>query len=225
MEDLKTEFQQAHCSKNIQAKITTEKTASETIAMVGGSSTSKKPKHKYQNKTKIDPNSSPKGGSNNKTRGIKKSVADSWRPMGKQYRKKEIKVCINGCEVLLRHCRSFVMFEIDTFTKLISKSLPLRLKSRELQSIMAVYSKARRPQLTAEARAWRNDFMTWKSMKHFLEHTLHDQCLKDILKTYVPHDGDSKFDGSLGLSKAPNTFLGMYTIFDKFFLYILLTCS
>ena len=199
MEDLKTEHnQQAHCSKNIEVT----ETASE-IAMAGGPSTSKL---KYQNKTKIG-STSQKGPSKN--RGIKKS-ADSWRPMGKQYRKKEIKVCINGCEVLLRHCRSFVMFEIDTFTNLISKSLPLRLKFRELQSIMAAYAKARRPQLTAEARAWRNDFMTWKSMKHFLEHTLHDQCLKDILKTYVPHDGDSKFDGSLGLSKAPNTFLGMY---------------
>ena len=100
------------------------------------------------------------------------------------------------------------MFEIETFTELIYKSLPLRLNRDELRNIMAIYAKARRPQLTNEARAWRHDYMTWKSIKHFLEHNLHDQCLKDILRTYVPHDGDSKFDGSLGLSKAPVKYLG-----------------
>ena len=107
MEDLKTEFPQqtAHCSKNFEANMTEkkanitektlvfspkalEKTASEIIAMAGaGPSTSSKTKpNKYQKKTKIDPISSQKKGPNNKnSRGIKKS-ADSWRPMGKQYR-------------------------------------------------------------------------------------------------------------------------------------------
>ena len=86
------------------------------------------------------------------------------------FRKKEIKVCINGCEVLLRHCRSFVMFEIETFTNLISKSLPLRLKSRELQSIMAAYSKARRPQLTAEARGKKH------ALKKYDQFALNTSC-------------------------------------------------
>ena len=102
------------------------------------------------------------------------------------------------------------MFEIETFTDLVYKSLPLRLQLPELRSLMAAFAKARRPQLTAEARAWRHDYMTWRSIKHFLEHNLHDQNLKDILRTYVPRDGESKFDGSLGLSKAPVTFLGKF---------------
>ena len=54
------------------------------------------------------------------------------------------------------------MFEIETFTDLVYKSLPLRLQLPELRSLMAAFAKARRPQLTAEARAWRHDYMTWR---------------------------------------------------------------
>ena len=54
------------------------------------------------------------------------------------------------------------MFEIETFTDLVFKSLPLRLQLPELRSLMAAFAKARRPQLTAEARAWRHDYMTWR---------------------------------------------------------------
>ena len=111
------------------------------------------------------------------------------------------------------------MFEIETFTDLVYKSLPLRLQLPELRSLMAAFAKARRPQLTAEARAWRHDYMTWRSIKHFLEHNLHDQNLKDILRTYVPRDGESKFDGSLGLSKAPVTFLGKFVYNFQLFVY------
>ena len=68
----------------------------------------------------------------------------------------------------------------------------------ELHSMVALYAKARRPQMTAEAKAWRHEFLSWKSIKHFLEHSLHDQCVRDILRTYVPHDAELKFDGTMG---------------------------
>lgn len=126
------------------------------------------------------------------------------------------KVQINGCTLTLRQCRSFVMFEIETFAVLISKNLPLRMNFEELHEMVAAYAKARRPQMTAEAKAWRHEFLSWKSFKHFLEHNLHDQCLRDVLRTYVPHDNtELKFDGSLGLSDAPVTFLGSETDFIK----------
>ena len=68
----------------------------------------------------------------------------------------------------------------------------------ELHNMVALYAKARRPQMTAEAKAWRHEFLSWKSIKHFLEHSLHDQCVRDILRTYVPHDAELKFDGTMG---------------------------
>ena len=69
---------------------------------------------------------------------------------------------------------------------------------RELHKMVALYAKARRPQMTAEAKAWRHEFLSWKSIKHFLEHNLHDQNVRDILRTYVPHDATLKFDGTMG---------------------------
>ena len=70
---------------------------------------------------------------------------------------------------------------------------------RELHKMVALYAKARRPQMTAEAKAWRHEFLSWKSIKHFLEHNLHDQNVRDILRTYVPHDATLKFDGTMGM--------------------------
>lgn len=124
-------------------------------------------------------------------------------------------VTINGCLVTLRQCRSFIMFEIETFIVLLSKSLPLKMNFQEFHQMVASYAKARRPQMTAEAKAWRHEFLSWKSFKHFLEHNLHDQCVRDILRTYVPHDAELKFDGSLGLNDAPVTFLGAESDYIK----------
>ena len=35
----------------------------------------------------------------------------------------------------------------------------------ELHSMVSLYAKARRPQMTAEAKAWRHEFLSWKSIK------------------------------------------------------------
>ena len=72
----------------------------------------------------------------------------------------------------------------------------MKLSLEELQSNVQSYVKARRPQMTSEAKAWRHEFLSWKSFKHFLENNLHDLCLKFILRTYVPHDDiEAKFGG------------------------------
>ena len=140
-----------------------------------------------------------------------KKKRENWRPKKGSLKNTNPgqKAFINNCEVMLRHCRSFVMFEITTLTALIAKSLPLRMSDDELKALVAAFAKARRPQMAAEAKAWRHDFLSWKAFKHFLEHNLHDQCLKDILRTYVPHEGSEvQFGGSLGVGKAPSAFLG-----------------
>ncbi len=64
---------------------------------------------------------------------------------------------------------------------------------------------------------WRNDFLSWKCFKTFIEKALQDQCARDVLRTYVPENNseDLKFDGSLGLHKAPVTFLGSESDFLK----------
>lgn len=163
---------------------------------------------------------------NNKRKNrFQKGIVDLKRPKkenglrpknARYYKEKERQVLINGCALTLRQCRSFVMFEIETFAVLLSKSLPLRMTFGELHTMVAAYAKARRPQMTAEAKAWRHEFLSWKSFKHFLEHNLHDQCLRDVLRTYVPRDDSQlKFDGSLGLGNAPVTFLGSETDFIK----------
>ena len=105
-------------------------------------------------------------------------------------------------------------------TDVISKSLPLRMDFRELHKMVALYAKARRPQMTAEAKAWRHEFLSWKSIKHFLEHNLHDQNIRDILRTYVPHDATLKFDGTMGKLLYFNTQLGQKlceVVFDFFY--------
>jgi hypothetical protein len=141
----------------------------------------------------------------------------SWRPKGINYRKTHpsIKATVNGCEIHLRQCRSYVMFEISSMTVLMAKCLPLRIKFEEFSTMVAEFSKARRPQMTAEAKPWRHDYLSWKAFKHFLEHNLTDHCLKDLLRTYAPHDTESKFEGSLGVGKAPVKFLGSEKDFLK----------
>ena len=139
--------------------------------------------------------------------------SSQWRPKIHKYNGKSSpdpsrKVLINNCHLTLRQCRSFVMFEIESFANVISKSLPLKMDLETVSKMVSNYAKARRPQMAAEAKAWRHEFLSWKSFKHFLEHNLHDQCVRDILRTYVPQNAELKFDGSLGLNDAPVTFLG-----------------
>ena len=158
-------------------------------------------------------------GQKRKKVGIKKEVPkkskiggqqQNWRPLAYMKNSQPERKCsLNGLEITLRQCRSFVMFQIQELTQVIYNSVPMKLNFEDLVGLVQSYVKVRRPQLNSEAKAWRHEFLSWKSFKHFLEHTLHDQCLRYILRTYVPNnDFEAKFGGSLGNKEAPATFLG-----------------
>ena len=141
----------------------------------------------------------------------------NWRPLAYMKNSQPERKCsLNGLEITLRQCRSFVMFQIQELTQVIYNSVPMKLSYEDLVGLTASYVKVRRPQLNSEAKAWRHEFLSWKSFKHFLEHTLHDQCLRYILRTYVPNnDFEAKFGGSLGNKEAPATFLGSESDYVK----------
>ena len=50
---------------------------------------------------------------------------------------------------------------------------------RELHKMVALYAKARWPQTTAKAKAWRHEFLSWKPIKHFEEHSDHEDCVPE----------------------------------------------
>lgn len=172
----------------------------------------KRPKKDFQHTTT-------ERGINSYTNKPKKAKRQTWRPLGGRQSKivqPERKCHLNGYPMTLRICRSYIMLQIQEFTELAFNSLPMKLSYEELQSNVQSYVKARRPQLTSEAKAWRHEFLSWKSFKHFLENNLHDLCLKFILRTYVPHDDiEAKFGGTMGAKEAPATFLGSESDFIK----------
>ena len=147
----------------------------------------------------------------------KKKKKANWRPLAYAKNSQPERKCkCNGHDITLRICRSFVMIQIQEFTVLTFDSLPMKLSYEELNANVQSYVKARRPQMTSEAKAWRHEFLSWKSFKHFLQHNLHDLCLKFIMRTYVPHnDMEAKFGGTMGEKEAPATFLGTESDFIK----------
>ncbi len=71
-----------------------------------------------------------------------KEEENGWRPkLGiVNYRKfnPSRQMSVNGVEITLRQCRSYVMFEIDSFTKLLAKSLPLSMDFQELNDLVSL---------------------------------------------------------------------------------------